>query len=599
MKKKNIFFLFFALSVVLSSYAQNQNDTDKDGIPDSQDVCPFEKGTIANKGCPVSNVKKEQQAETDNYKQALEKLNTFLQTFGREVERNQFLVEKDTIFVLYKGQKYYQFHHKDVRGATIAEYAKSVDIYCTGEDKCIEYIDYRYEKDERLKGLRFQKWIFFVTRNPNSGMNAPYNYAVLANLLNNFLFAVKKQSIPPSMVYDETKYAVTKTVEEEALANAKTPLEKAVAEFSVFAKNLYIDNSYINKVSYESVYGRGNLIIEYISTIQKISLENMDGVMLYRNAKSGYSKIEIFSNTKHTDYWGNYTKAADYWTEVSNQYADTFFVLLGNIVEAYKEQTIKKYKPGLSYQQRLAFLKNAEHVVIETKSVVKLLNASKEEKYYGALKKRKGDNFDVSDDLYLNPDLRTYHGELYHPNGLGKLLNIEVEFISAPPGITAEELKKKKEEKQADSLLTVLAKEHYKTITEMSKKTSASEIELMSKNGFTFIDESIVKVFMGFNNDKAYGTSYTLDPNTTYVFVVNAIQAKEVTVNYGNNKINVPALEDDPYFAKVTKPLVTTSDGLSQYILTLSPKLGFKGKLNFEVYGDFFQYAYIRRYKKK
>lgn len=65
----------------------------------------------------------------------------------------------------------------------------------------------------------------------------------------------------------------------------------------------------------------------------------------------------------------------------------TPFVLLGNIVEAYKEQTIKKYKPGLSYQQRLAFLKNAEHVVIETKSVVKLLNASKEEKYYGALKK--------------------------------------------------------------------------------------------------------------------------------------------------------------------------------------------------------------------
>ena len=591
MKSKTIFILFMAMSTVLSSYSQAQIDSDKDGIPDSEDLCPLVKGVLENKGCPKGTVNKEQKAVIGNYNDALEKLNTYLQTFGRAIDREQFSVEQDTIFVLHKGEKYYQFHHKDVIGATIDDYTKSVSVYCNDKSKCIENLSNK--KYESLKSLRFEDRIFFVSRNPNSGMNDQYNYAVLANLFNNFLFAVKKQSIPASLIYDETKYVVKKTDEEEALATAKTPLEKAVAAFAFFTKNLYINNSYINKVSYVNESNHGSLIIDN----EKIGLENIDGVMLYKNGS--YSKVQMFAKTKRTDYWGNYTRESKYWSEVSNIYVDTFFVLLGNVVEAYKEQTVKKYKTTQSYEQRLAFLKNTDHAIIKEKSLVKLINADKGEVAYSSLKKRKGDTFQAYGDLYLNPDLKSYSGRLAKDNNTYTILNVEVEFVSPPPGPTADEVKRQKE-KEADSLIFVLYnKKHYETITDLSKKTLEDDNKLLSKNGFSFVDESIVMAFTDVTNDKAYGQTYKLEKSTTYTFIVTGIGLKDVSVRYGVKSINTPALDDDPYFASVTIPLKKGEDGINQYVLTITAKPNFVQNLHIEVYGDFFQYAYIRRYKKK
>jgi hypothetical protein len=44
-------FIFIILFVTGSSFAQTTDD-DNDGIPNSEDLCPAEKGTKANKGCP-------------------------------------------------------------------------------------------------------------------------------------------------------------------------------------------------------------------------------------------------------------------------------------------------------------------------------------------------------------------------------------------------------------------------------------------------------------------------------------------------------------------------------------------------------------------
>jgi hypothetical protein len=529
------------------------------------------------------------QSKTD----ALDKLNVFLNTFGRAVDKSQFSLEKDSIFVLYKGEKYYRFHHKDVTGATINEFANTVDIYCIEKTKCIENLG--NSKYESLKQYAYENRVFFVSRNPNSGMNEPFNYAELANLINKFLFAVKGKAIPDSLIYDEKKYVVSKSAEEEALANAKTPLEKAVARFVLYTKNLYINRSYINKVSYTSESNRGFLTIDN----EKIGLDNIDGVMLYKTSSSGYSKVQLFTKTKKTDYWGKYTRESTFWSEISNIYVDTFFVLLGNIIESYKEQTIKNYKTVQSYEQRLAFLKSTGLAIIPEKSTVKLINAGKDEVAYSSLKKRKGEPFRANGDLYLNPDLKSYSGRLEKDNNIFIILNVELELVSPPPALTEEEVKRKKK-KEADSLfLALYSKKHFDLITELSKKTLDSDNKLMAKNGFSLIDESTIMAYTEFTTENAYGQSYKPERLITYTFIVTGIGLKDIKVEYGGKKINIPALKDDPYLASVTMPLIPGEDGINQYILTFTATGDSPQQLHFDAYAEFFHYAFIRRYRRK
>lgn len=50
-------FLFLTLTGS-AVHAQGPLDSDGDGVPDSEDVCPFVKGTVANKGCPAAEAPK-------------------------------------------------------------------------------------------------------------------------------------------------------------------------------------------------------------------------------------------------------------------------------------------------------------------------------------------------------------------------------------------------------------------------------------------------------------------------------------------------------------------------------------------------------------
>lgn len=381
--------------------------------------------------------------------------------------------------------------------------------------------------------------------------------------------------------------------------SSSTPLEKAVKDLANFLKPVPYGSTYFREPTIEF---NTTLVLSTFNENWRIYLPNVQNIMFF-NPNTNNPRIKIFSNKKRGPCVTINDRFIDTetWTGFNdNENASNFFVLLGNIVEAQHEAYFKNYKTEETYQKRLEFFKSKNIVdFIPKSSIIKLVGVSRADKLYKTFKKRMGNVFQVSPELVLNDDLKTYSGGIFEGQNSYTASHIEIEFISPPPAFTAQEVKDQKEKKEADSLLTVYATEHFKVIKEMSKKTSASEIELMSKNGFNFIDESIVKVFIGFNNDKAYGTRYNLDPNNTYVFVINGVQAKEVSVQYSYHKLNVPALADDPYFVKVTKPLATTSDGLSQYILTITTKPGFKEKLGFEVYGDFFQYAYIRRYKKK
>lgn len=383
---------------------------------------------------------------------------------------------------------------------------------------------------------------------------------------------------------------------------ASTPLEKAVKNFAVYVTGKYINDTYIKKISLEhQTWPTYNLKIEidYLKESEHFYLEGADGVMIYRTEKTGYSKVQLFGKSKTTDYWGNYTKKFYSWSAISNIYADTCFILIGNIVEAYKEQTIKGYKTTLNYQQRLELIKKTDHLIIEKKSVVKLISAGKEEKYYKSLKKRQGESFEVWDDLYLNPDLRTYNGELYDRNGLGRLMNVEVEFISPPPGITEAEIKKQQQQRKNDSLFAIVSKEQFELITSISKSTINSQMELFAKNGYSFVDESKIMAYTEISKGKAYGQTYKLEPNTTYVFNVTGVHLNKVEVLYGSESLILDTKDNTPYFANISKPLVTNEKGLSQYMLTITTTSDFSKNLLIEVYGEEFIYAFVRRFKKK
>jgi len=162
-----------------------------------------------------------------------------------------------------------------------------------------------------------------------------------------------------------------------------------------------------------------------------------------------------------------------------------------------------------------------------------------------------------------------------------------------------EELKKQDKEKDADKLFEVISKEHFKTITSMSKSNLETEKQQLAKNGLFFVDEATVMVYTDLSNKKAYGQSYKLEQGGIYSFRVIGVDIDKVSVMYGSKSINVPALEDDPYFAKITKPLQKGEGGICSYTLTITAKPGFTENLLIEVFGNSFLYAYIRRYKYK
>jgi hypothetical protein len=399
-----------------------------------------------------------------------------------------------------------------------------------------------------------------------------------------------------ALLFMISSYAQT---EVDKTLTASTPLEKAVKDLADFLKPVPYGSTYFREPTLEF---NTTLVLSTFNENWRIYLPNVQNILFF-NPNTNNPRIKILSNKKRGPCVTINDRFTDTetWTGFNdNENASKFFVLLGNIVEAQHEAYFKNYKTEETYQKRLDFFKSKNIVdLIPKSSIIKLVGVSRADKLYKGLKKKIGDEFEVSPQLVLNDDLKTFSGGIFKGMNSYTVSNIEVEFISPPPGPNVEEIKKQQEEKQADSLFAAFNKEHFQTITAMSKKTFEANNQLLSKNGFSFIDESIVMAFTDLTNKKAYGQSYKLEQDKIYTFIVTGVGLNKVSVRYGGKTLNTPALGDDPYFASVTKSLTTGADGTSQYILTITAKPNFTQSLMIEVYGDFFQYAYIRRYKKK
>ncbi|MEI2757092.1 MAG: hypothetical protein V9F46_11650 [Chitinophagaceae bacterium] len=219
---KNLLAFLSCLLLSAMLFAQIPPDDDGDGVPNSEDLCPTTKGTKANRGCPEENKKittpvnvVAQQTTVKGYQSELDKLNQYLQSFN-DGYYGTFSVEKDSVYNRLKGGEYwYRFKAADIYGAEVDAYNKCVSIKCA--EATIHCIMPSYGSNDG--GDRLNAYIDKGRR--------PFNYSVMANLMNRFLFALKKQSIPAALVYDETIYLKTTTAEEDAIKNAKNPLDKA------------------------------------------------------------------------------------------------------------------------------------------------------------------------------------------------------------------------------------------------------------------------------------------------------------------------------------------------------------------------------------
>ncbi|MBK8951101.1 MAG: hypothetical protein IPM85_00845 [Chitinophagaceae bacterium] len=176
------------------------------------------KGTKANKGCPEEDKKITSPAKVvtqptaaRGYQAELDKLNQYLQSFN-DGYYGTFSVEKDSVYNRLKGGYYwYRFRPADIYGAKVDANNKCVSIMCA--EATIHCIMHNYGSNDG--GDRLNAYIDKGRR--------PFNYSIMANLMNRFLFALKKQPIPAALVYDETVYTKTTTAEEDAIKNAKNP----------------------------------------------------------------------------------------------------------------------------------------------------------------------------------------------------------------------------------------------------------------------------------------------------------------------------------------------------------------------------------------
>jgi len=178
---KNLF--AFLNCILLSSFlfAQTPPDDDGDGVPNSEDLCPTTKGTKANKGCPEekkTNIPAQQNAGK-GYQAELDKLNQYLQTFN-DGYYGTFGVEKDSVYNRLKGGYYwYRFRPVDVYGAEVDANNKCVSIKCA--EATIHCIMPNYGSNDG--GDRLNAYIDKGRR--------PFNYSVMANLMNRFLFSLQ------------------------------------------------------------------------------------------------------------------------------------------------------------------------------------------------------------------------------------------------------------------------------------------------------------------------------------------------------------------------------------------------------------------------
>lgn len=150
MKRFLLTITLFSILAILSSliFAQSSDDIDGDGVKNTEDICPNNRGTKANKGCPSDNkIKDEEEIAAEKAKKQNEKPDSLKSNIALELTPNSLLSISDCKFILSDGCRNFFLQ------STVDELRKQVNLYRRNTDG-----------ESQLRGEGF-----YLTFEPSSG----------------------------------------------------------------------------------------------------------------------------------------------------------------------------------------------------------------------------------------------------------------------------------------------------------------------------------------------------------------------------------------------------------------------------------------------
>lgn len=200
-----------------------------------------------------------------------------------------------------------------------------------------------------------------------------------------------------------------------SFAQQTDKVSEAFTEFKNFAKGIPIGSTYIQDI--ELTNGK-DLKITYLRNSETIPLDRVhDGVITnYYGTQTDIEskRIEFYlSPFKQSSYFTTaYDRDYVSWTGLGSK-TELFYVLLGNLIVAYKEANIKNFKQEISYAERLKIVTAKDFVdYIPKRTKIVLKTVGKNNEYFKQLKSYIGKDVEASP-LYINGDLKTYGGRIY------------------------------------------------------------------------------------------------------------------------------------------------------------------------------------------
>lgn len=334
-----------------------------------------------------------------------------LQTLNDYLEKNNWksgcygkvTVNENTVSISYDLKANYSFKASEIDKAFV-DNNKKVILKCKEESNCIyDYVTKQYTS-------------FIVIDEKNQKDKIKNTIAELFNSL------ISKINNSP------TRYA-------------ETPLEIAIVKLNKFLKNKPANHYYNASESYLSYFdkvymeGKSNLTFEYTvngSYYNKdaINLENVIEFAI-ENVANEKPKLNIYLTPNKYSVNNFYDLLGE---RLSNSDVKNIYVLLGNVLDAYRTANDKHYKVEQTYQDRVDLM-NAPTFLekIEKESIIRIDDNFKKNDDYKKVKKLIGNEVTV-EYLEINHDYQTYRGKIKVNNEKYYVEEIKITFIKDKDG---------------------------------------------------------------------------------------------------------------------------------------------------------------------
>ncbi len=317
-----------------------------------------------------------------------------------------------------------------------------------------------------------------------------------------------------------------------SFAQQSNKVSEAFTAFKTFAKGIPIGSSYIQDIE---LINDKILKITYLRSSETLLLDEVnDGVIqnyFGKQADIESKRIEFFCNsgkkcsfTSHSFGDGSYTSAS--WTGLGSN-TEQFYVLLGNLVVAYKEANIKNFKQEISYTERLKIVTSKDFIdYIPKATKVVLQSAGKNNEYYKQLKSYIGKEVKAYP-LYINGDLKTYNGSIYSPETQKDFNVTSVEIVT-----TENPNKNIENESEEYSVKTKKRQNDFNNMKTFSKEFLPPIMNLFS--GKEYLGEKFFIIEAPATKNDAYPESYTITvakKQLYYFVVVGTMDSVEFSYN--------------------------------------------------------------------